>query len=418
MTITSEPGPAARPSRGAADLLRGLGLFVDGPVLWGRPVRSSGPGIFVIELGAPSQHPNLDPDVLRAWLERTPGLRIDGSPATVGELSSRLASFWLPGQTVVYAWYSTRSIGARLAAMQRTALGEARPNPAGQWLKTLREVERLRVWWAETDAPEEYADAFLAAFAAGVDATASNRLPTAGPILPWANETSAVGERRATGIEGAVATETGTERRPAPGGPERQAPASASPAPARTGVRRRSSAPTAAGATERTHARRTRAAAPVRPPREAVPLTAEGLDALRAELHDLSTVRRPQILGRIKAARELGDLSENADYESARHEQSLNEGRIQTLQDRLERAVVIDVAGGHLVDLGSTVVVASDHEGEETFTIVGSVEADPEAGRISNSSPIGRTLLGHRAGDEVVVTVPAGAVRYRIVEVR
>ncbi|MGZ6269913.1 MAG: hypothetical protein ACXWMU_05030, partial [Candidatus Limnocylindrales bacterium] len=331
------------------DLLKGLGLFVDGPVLWGRPVRTTVPGVFVIELGAPVPHAPIDPNALRAWLERVPELRLDDARPTVGELQGRLAGLWLPEQTVVYAWYSPKSIGARVAAMHRTALGDPRPNPAGQLLKTLRGHDQLRVWWAETDAPQEFADALLSAFAEGVDPASAARLGQPTMLLPFANEQSAALERRQTGITGAtLPTPDDRLRRPThvtlvPPEPEpaRPAPAPRKPRPTPPVRTMRPVAPMAPGRAAPDSAapsalsdpeprrRTTRAAAAAfKPIREPVYLSAEGIEALRAELQELETIRRPQILARIKAARELGDLSENADYESARHEQSFNEGRI------------------------------------------------------------------------------------------
>ena len=127
-------------------------------------------------------------------------------------------------------------------------------------------------------------------------------------------------------------------------------------------------------------------------------------------------MKRPDVVARITAARELGDLSENADYEAARHDQSFIEGRIQTLEDMIERASIIDEKQtGDAVHFGSTVVVERDGH-QERFTIVGPTEANPREGRISHASPIGQALLGKRAGDEVVVTSPAGQTSYRVVE--
>jgi transcription elongation factor GreA len=118
----------------------------------------------------------------------------------------------------------------------------------------------------------------------------------------------------------------------------------------------------------------------------------------------------------IQRARELGDLRENADYTAAREEQSFLEGRIQALEDRLRRAVVVDEAVGGRVVIGSTVRV--EHAGEElSYTIVGSTEADPAAGRLSSASPVGSALLGATAGAEVDVRTPRGTVRYRVVSV-
>jgi transcription elongation factor GreA len=148
-------------------------------------------------------------------------------------------------------------------------------------------------------------------------------------------------------------------------------------------------------------------------------LTAVGLAALQAELEELADRRRPEIIARIKAARELGDLSENADYEAARKEQSFLEGRVQQLEQMIKSAVIIETEGtGSVVVLGSTVVIETDRHGQETFTIVGSAEADAAAGKISFTSPIGRALMGRRAGETVRVQVPAGTLDYTVTEVR
>jgi transcription elongation factor GreA len=149
-------------------------------------------------------------------------------------------------------------------------------------------------------------------------------------------------------------------------------------------------------------------------------LTADGLANLRAELEELTTRRRPEVVARIKAARELGDLSENADYDAARKEQSFLEGRVQQLEQMIRYAVIIETAseGGSVVVLGSTVVVETDRHGEETFTIVGSAEADAMAGKISFTSPIGRALIGRRAGEKIRVEIPAGSMDFRVIEVR
>jgi transcription elongation factor GreA len=149
-------------------------------------------------------------------------------------------------------------------------------------------------------------------------------------------------------------------------------------------------------------------------------LTADGLANLRAELEELTTRRRPEVITRIKAARELGDLSENADYDAARKEQSFLEGRVQQLEQMIKYAVIIETTseGGSVVVLGSTVVVETDRHGEETFTIVGSAEADATAGKISYTSPIGSALIGRKAGEKIRVEIPAGSMDFRVIEVR
>jgi transcription elongation factor GreA len=146
-------------------------------------------------------------------------------------------------------------------------------------------------------------------------------------------------------------------------------------------------------------------------------LTAEGLDKLKAELNHLVTVDRPRIAQRIHEAKLDGDITENAEYEDAKQEQSFLEGRIATLEAQLKNAEVIAHANGDRVGIGSTVVIKG-REGEDTFTIVGSAEASPRDGRISNESPVGIALMGKRKGEKVTVQAPAGPLDYTIVSVR
>ena len=145
-------------------------------------------------------------------------------------------------------------------------------------------------------------------------------------------------------------------------------------------------------------------------------MSQSALDRLRGELDELTRVKRPEVVARIKAARELGDLRENADYTAAREEQSFLEGRVQALEDRLRRAVVVEEAATGRVMIGSTVRVETGGD-ELTYTIVGSAEADPAAGRLSSVSPVGAALLGAVAGGEVEVRTPRGPVRYRVIAV-
>lgn len=146
-------------------------------------------------------------------------------------------------------------------------------------------------------------------------------------------------------------------------------------------------------------------------------LSREGEAALRLELEQLVNVRRFEVATRIHDAKEHGDLSENAEYEEAKNEQAFVEGRIQTLEGMLKTAVIIENAGTEYVALGSTVTVESQ-DGEETFAIVGSAEARPAQGRISNESPVGRALLGKKAGATVVVKLPNGSdVTYTITSI-
>ena len=146
-------------------------------------------------------------------------------------------------------------------------------------------------------------------------------------------------------------------------------------------------------------------------------VSAEGLKKLQAELEDLRTVKRAEVAERIHAAMEFGDFTENSELEQAKNDQAFLEGRIMTLEQMIKNAQVIDETAKHdLVEVGSHVTVQSDGR-KETYTIVGSAEAAPSEGRISNESPVGRALMGHRAGETVKLAVPAGAVEMKILAV-
>lgn len=149
-------------------------------------------------------------------------------------------------------------------------------------------------------------------------------------------------------------------------------------------------------------------------------LTAQGLQALKEELEELTTVRRLALAQRLHAAIKQGDLSENADYAAAKEEQGFLEGRILEVQASIRNAVLIE-AGGMVdgyVRIGSHVTVLEDGEEEsETYHVVGPTEADPRSGKISNESPLGVALLGHKVGDVVRVKAPAGTIAFRIKEV-
>ena len=146
-------------------------------------------------------------------------------------------------------------------------------------------------------------------------------------------------------------------------------------------------------------------------------ISEEGLAKLRADLEELVNVRRQEIAQRIHDAKEHGDLAENAEYEDAKNEQAFVEGQIQRLEVLIKNATIFE--GGHGTDhvqIGSTVKVEGA-DGKEVFTIVGSTEASPREGRISNESPVGRALLGKHKGDSVVVHVPAGDFSYKILDI-
>ena len=149
-----------------------------------------------------------------------------------------------------------------------------------------------------------------------------------------------------------------------------------------------------------------------------VPLTVNGAELLRQELHRLKTVDRPSVINAISEARAQGDLSENAEYTEAKEAQSLNEGRVEELKAILDNAVIITAGGkGGIVSVGSTLTVQNGKE-PRTFTIVGAAEADPAAGKISNESPLGAAFLGHKKGDKVPVRTPKGETEYKITEVK
>jgi transcription elongation factor GreA len=147
-------------------------------------------------------------------------------------------------------------------------------------------------------------------------------------------------------------------------------------------------------------------------------LTPEGYQKLEEELHHLKTVRRPEVARAIHEAKMDGDVSENAGYEEAKRQQAFLEGRIMTVEAMLKNAVIIKSdRSSDTVDLGSRVTVMEDGWEPETYTIVGSAEADPSAGRISNESPMGSALLGHQAGDKVSFDAPSGAIQVEILEI-
>ncbi len=149
-------------------------------------------------------------------------------------------------------------------------------------------------------------------------------------------------------------------------------------------------------------------------------LTKSGLDALREELDYLVGERRQQIAQQIAEAKAEGDLRENAGYDEAKNAQAFVEGRIRELKVKIHNAQIIDdtQTPDNEVALGRSVVVRENgYDDEEIYTIVGSTETDPNNGRISNESPIGKALLGHTAGDVVSVKAPAGEIEFKIVRV-
>lgn len=148
-------------------------------------------------------------------------------------------------------------------------------------------------------------------------------------------------------------------------------------------------------------------------------LTPAGLAKIEGELIHLRDVRRQEVVERMHQAMHAGGATDDAEYEDAKNEQAFVEGRIRTLEILLKNAQVISASGepDEVVRIGSTVLVREEAGDEEEYTIVGSAEAQPRDGRISNESPVGRALLGRRPGDEVQVLVPAGLLRFRIISV-
>ncbi len=154
---------------------------------------------------------------------------------------------------------------------------------------------------------------------------------------------------------------------------------------------------------------------------ERIPMTLHGFESLETEVRHLKTVERPAIIKAISSAREHGDLSENAEYHAAKERQSYIEGRLMELEDKISRAQVIDVAklSGKDVKFGATVkLIDEDTEEETTYQVVGEVEADVKAGRISITSPLGRALIGKSKGDQVEVNTPGGGKSYEILSVK
>ena len=400
--------------RSAATLLREVGLMADGPVQWGRPVRHSGPGVFILDLPAPTPSANTDLSVIGKWLERVPDLRLDGVRPVSKDLQARLASFWLPSQQVVFIGSTPGSVAGRVGAIIRTVPGDRKPAASGYWLHFLRSMPELRVWWAATDAIEEYEDGLLEAFAAGVPDAEKAALPDPSAVLPWAVLRSPAGVRKPTGITNPLLPEVKAAA-PTPvtrivqlppdeaDGARDEAKRGRRPAPGRGTGRIASAAAFAAqGSPRKIH--------------QPVLLSPEGLERLEAE-HAGLVAQRPDVIRRIATAREHGDLKENAEYHAAREEQGFLEGRIKALESKLKIAVVVaPTERGAVVELGSHVRVEVDGE-ETTMQIVSSAEANSREGRISSSSPVGAALMGRKVGDVVTIITPGGEIGYSVLEI-
>ena len=145
-------------------------------------------------------------------------------------------------------------------------------------------------------------------------------------------------------------------------------------------------------------------------------ISAEGLERTKEELEELRNVRRPEVAELIQRAKELGDITDSAQYDAAKNEQAFLEGRIRHLEDNIRRALIIEERpqGDGAVRVGSTVVVRDSEGEEERWTIVGRAEADASEGRISNESPVGGALLGKRTGETLEIATPAGSMTFTI----
>lgn len=148
-------------------------------------------------------------------------------------------------------------------------------------------------------------------------------------------------------------------------------------------------------------------------------LTAEGAARLKSELENLRGPQRDEMARRLRAAIQMGDLSENADYHKAKEDQAFMEGRIRELEYLLKNAIIVDESNTprDTVEVGVRVTIQEENELPETYHLVGAKEADPKNGRISNESPIGRALIGHQVGDTVTAMTPAGAINFKIIQI-
>lgn len=148
-------------------------------------------------------------------------------------------------------------------------------------------------------------------------------------------------------------------------------------------------------------------------------ITDEGLKRLERELEELKTVKRKEIAEKIKVALSFGDLSENSEYDEAKNEQAIIEGRIAEIEEQLKNVRILDEneLSTEIIHVGSTVRVKDSDGDEMTYRIVGSTESDPMHGRISDESPVGKALLGHGVGDVVEVEIPNGVMHYTVMEI-
>ena len=307
------------------------------------------------------------------------------------------------------------SVAGRVAAIEKTVPGDRKPASSGFWLHFLRSRAELRVWWAPTDAPEEYEDALLDAFATGVPDAERKALPDPAIVFPWAVLRAPSGVRKPTGITNPQLPEVKAPEPPPvtrivdlppaeADGARDEAKRGRRPAPGRGTGRIASAAAFAAQGSPRKAAD------------EPIQLSPEGMERLEAEHAEL-VAQRPDVIRRIATAREHGDLKENAEYHAAREEQGFLEGRIKQLEAKLKHAVVVaPTVRGAVVGLGSRVRVEESGE-ESVLQVVSSAEANSREGRISSVSPVGAALMGRKVGDAVTIITPGGEIRYSVLEI-
>ena len=149
-------------------------------------------------------------------------------------------------------------------------------------------------------------------------------------------------------------------------------------------------------------------------------LTPEGFQRLKEEIEYLSSVKRDEVAERIRASRDFGDINENSEYDDAKNEQAMLEARIYSLEERLRSAIVIDSesVATDVVGVGTKVTLQDMQGGDVVqYAIVGSAEADPSAHKLSNESPVGRAIIGHKPGDKVTVAVPQGSRKFKVLAI-
>lgn len=176
------------------ELLGQAGLQAQGPVRWGEPIPSRGPGVYVVEGPSDLWTAPLSTPAIEAWLGRVPGIRVDGVQADARSLAMRLDAFWIHHEPVLYVGRAGTDVGSRVRAYYRTPLGNPRPHAGGQWLKALSILDDLRVWWADNDDPTEAEARLLDAFADRHEVG----------MLPFANRQDADGVRKDHGITGST----------------------------------------------------------------------------------------------------------------------------------------------------------------------------------------------------------------------